>query len=89
MTGIKSVFQKFLSSSRRRATLSQSLLSNFAQIIDAAYGFVVIPLSITYVGLDTYGWWLISFGIIQQKVWEWQRKRKEAKRAEKRLRRKK
>jgi hypothetical protein len=65
MTGIKSVFQKFLSSSRRRATLSQSLLSNFAQIIDAAYGFVVIPLSITYVGLDTYGWWLISFGIIQ------------------------
>jgi hypothetical protein len=37
----------------------------------------------------TKGFSIICFGIIQQKVWEWQRKRKEAKRAEKRLRRKK
>jgi hypothetical protein len=37
----------------------------------------------------TNGFSIICLGIIQQKFWEWQRKRKEAKRAEKRLRRKK
>ena len=37
----------------------------------------------------TKGFSIISLGIIQHKIWEWQRKRKEAKRAEKRLKRKK
>ncbi|EAZ96446.1 hypothetical protein FBBAL38_03465 [Flavobacteria bacterium BAL38] len=37
----------------------------------------------------TNGFSINSLGIIQQKFWEWQRKRKEAKRAKKRLRRKK
>ena len=36
----------------------------------------------------TNGFSIISLGIIQQKIWEWQRKRKEAKRAEKRKNRK-
>ena len=36
----------------------------------------------------TKGFSIISLGIIQHKIWEWQRKRKEAKRAEKRLKRK-
>ncbi|MES2545752.1 MAG: DUF4274 domain-containing protein [Bacteroidota bacterium] len=35
------------------------------------------------------GFTIISLGIIKQKIWEWQRKRKEAKRAAKRLKRKK
>jgi hypothetical protein len=38
---------------------------------------------------STKGFSIISLGIIQHKIWEWQRKRKEAKRAEKRLNRKK
>ncbi|WP_083320936.1 DUF4274 domain-containing protein [Hymenobacter glacialis] len=37
----------------------------------------------------TKGFSIISLGGIQQKIWEWQRKRKEAKRAAKRLKRKK
>lgn len=37
----------------------------------------------------TKGFSIMSIGIIQHKIWEWQRKRKEAKRAEKRLKRKK
>ena len=37
---------------------------------------------------QTKGFSIISIGIIQQKIWEWQRKRKEAKRAEKRKQRK-
>ena len=36
----------------------------------------------------TKGFSIISLGIIQQKIWEWQRKRKEAKIAEKRTKRK-
>jgi|SRR6218665_814428 len=36
----------------------------------------------------TKGFSIISLGIIQQKIWEWQRKRKEAKRAKKRKQRK-
>ncbi|MGV8993476.1 MAG: DUF4274 domain-containing protein [Flavobacterium sp.] len=36
----------------------------------------------------TKGFSIISLGIIQHKIWEWQRKRKEAKRAEKRMKRK-
>ncbi len=35
------------------------------------------------------GFSIISIEIIQQKIWEWKRKRKDAKRAEKRLKRKK
>ena len=37
----------------------------------------------------TKGFIIISIGVIQQKIGQWQRKRKEAKRAEKRLKRKK
>lgn len=37
----------------------------------------------------TKGFFIISLGQIQHKIWEWQRKRKEAKRAAKRLKRKK
>lgn len=36
----------------------------------------------------TKGFSIISLGIIQHKIWQWQRNRKEAKRAEKRLKRK-
>ena len=36
----------------------------------------------------TKGFSIISLGIIQQKIWQWQRKQKEAKRAKKRLKRK-
>ncbi|MFC7773761.1 DUF4274 domain-containing protein [Flavobacterium sp. GCM10027622] len=37
----------------------------------------------------TKGFPIISLGIVQQKIWEWQRKRRETKRAEKRVKRKK
>jgi hypothetical protein len=37
----------------------------------------------------TKGFFIISLGIIQQKIWQWQRMRKEAKRVAKRLKRKK
>ncbi|MBF8963452.1 DUF4274 domain-containing protein [Pontibacter sp. FD36] len=39
--------------------------------------------------MPTTGFNIISLGIIQHKIWQWQRKRKEAKRAAKRLKRKK
>lgn len=38
---------------------------------------------------STRGFSIISLGIIQQKIWQWQRRRKEAKRAKKRLHKKK
>lgn len=39
--------------------------------------------------IPTTGFNIISLGIIQHKIWQWQRKRKEAKRAVKRMKRKK
>ncbi len=62
---LTSIFLTLIAGKRRLALFKQGIFSNFLQIIDAMHAFIVIPLAINYVGLEGFGWWLTSYGIIQ------------------------
>jgi O-antigen/teichoic acid export membrane protein len=58
-------FQKHLQGELRQAAFKQGFWATLIQVVEAARGFLIVPLAVYYIGLGGYGLWLTTYGFLQ------------------------